>query len=277
MDKGITNSQLLDQACALRDQGKLREAYEAFLLAAQNTDNILEQAGLLLNAADALRESGEYELAKKRLDSVRELLSVSRTGSLSPSDRDEFLRLAVGAEVEEAQIWSDGGQVEKAIQEMTKLLEQHESELKQRNLFDSLDYVHMRRAYLWADTGAFEKAKPRLEEMESRQHQNPVFLFYLGDCCVATKEFSKARQKLEKAISLGLPPHFDFQAHCSLGMALYELGEFAGAKLELERGVHTATPRYINEAKIWKWLEYTCISLGLKEDAERYGQLARPS
>jgi tetratricopeptide (TPR) repeat protein len=277
MDNGMTNSKLLDHACALRDQGKLREAYDAFVIAAQNTDNTLEQVGLLLNAADPLRESGEYKLAKKQLDSVRELLSVSRTGSLSPSDHNELFGLRVGAEVELAEIWADEGQVEAAIKMMTEILEKHESELKQRNLLDSLDHVHLRRAYLWADMGACEKAKPRLEGMESRQHQNPVFLFYLGDCCVATKEFSKARQKLEKAISLGLPPHYDFQAHCSLGMALYELGEFAGAKLELERGVQTATPRYIKKAKIWKWLECTCISLGLKDDAVRYAQLARPS
>ena len=37
------------------------------------------------------------------------------------------------------------------------------------------------------------------------------------------------------------------------------------------------TPDYIKQAHIWKWLEYTCKSLGLKEEAQRYGQLARPS
>jgi tetratricopeptide (TPR) repeat protein len=277
MNKGMTNSQLLDHACALRDQGKLREAYEEFVLAAKNTDNILEQAGILLNAADALRESGEYELAKKRLDSVRELLSALDQGKLSPSDHDELIRLNVGVEVEMAQIWSDEGQLEEAIKKMTKILEEYEPQLTQPRLLEVSDYVQMRRAYLWTDMGLFEKAKPRLEEMESRNQQNSVFLFYLGHCCVVTREFAKARQKLERAISLGLPPHFDFQTHCSLGMALYELREFAEAKLELERGVQMATPRYIKEAKIWKWLEYTCLSLGLKDEAERYGQLARPS
>ncbi len=92
-----------------------------------------------------------------------------------------------------------------------------------------------------------------------------------------TKDFARARQKLERAISIGLKPQLDFQAHCSLGMALYELGEYAQAKLEFEHGVRAATPRYIKEAKIWKWLEYTCISLGLKEEAGHYASLSRPS
>jgi hypothetical protein len=60
-------------------------------------------------------------------------------------------------------------------------------------------------------------------------------------------------------------------------MVFYELGEYKSAKVELELGAQTATPRYIKDGKIWNWLEHTCISLGLKADAHRYGQLARPS
>jgi tetratricopeptide (TPR) repeat protein len=273
----MINSQLLDHACALRDQGKFREAYDEFLLAANDTDSILEKAGILLNAVTALRQPDELELARKGLDTVRELLAVlSRSGVLSPSDQDELIRLTVGAEVEDAEIRSDEGQLDDAIKKMTKILEDYEPRLKERRLIEVSDYVQVRRAFLWAEMGLFEKAKPRLEELGSRQYQNPTFLFYLGRCYMVTKEFPKAQQKFERAISLGLRPPFDFQAHCSLGMALYELGEFAKAKLELERGAQTATPRYIKEAKIWKWLEYTCISLGLKEEAERYGRLARP-
>jgi tetratricopeptide (TPR) repeat protein len=273
----MTNSQLLDHACTLRDQGKFREARDAFLAAAKNTDNILEKAGILLNAVTTLREPNELELARKQLDTVRELLSDIKMSSLGPSDQDELIRLTVGVEVEEAEIWSDQGQVEGAVKKMTKILQDYEPQLRQGRLIAVSDYVQMRRAFLWAEMGWFEKAKPRLEELESRQHGNPTFLFYLGRCYMVTKEFLKAQQRFERAISLGLVPPFDFQARCSLGMALYELGEYSKAKVELELGIQTATPRYIKEAKIWKWLEYTCLSLGLRDEAEHYRKLSEPS
>jgi tetratricopeptide (TPR) repeat protein len=273
----ITNSQLLDHACDLREQGKFREAYEEFLRAASNTDNILEKAGILLNAVTNLTQSADFETARNQLDKVRELLSLLNPINLNTFDQDEFLQVTVGIEIERSEILTAEGKLEEAIQQFTKTLEEYEPLLKERRLFDALDDVQKRRAYLWADLGSFEKAKKRLDEMESRQGDNSIFLFYLGHCCVTTKEFRRAQQLLEKAISLGPPPNIAFQAHCSLGMAFYELGEYKNAKLELERGVQTATPRYIKEANIWKWLEYTCVSLGLKADAERYGQLARPA
>ncbi len=272
----MINSQLLDHACALRDQGKFGEAYDEFLRAANHTDSILEKAGILLNAVTTLTQSGKYELARKHLDTVRGLLSDRKMGSLGPSEQNEFIGITVSVEVEEAEILTSEGRFEEAIKKFTDTLKQYEQQLKERGLFEISDDVQMRRAFLWADMGSFEKAKPSLEELEYRQSENPLFLFYLGHCYVVTKDSSRARQKLEKAISIGMKPQLAFQAHCSLGMALYELGEYSKAKEEFERGIQTAPPRYIAEAKIWKWLQYTCLSLGLNDEAEHYRRLSEP-
>jgi tetratricopeptide (TPR) repeat protein len=185
--------------------------------------------------------------------------------------------VAVGVEIERSEILTAEGKLEQAILQCTKTLEEYEPLFKERKLLDESDELRMRRACLWADLGLFEKAKRSLEEMKSRQGDNSIFLFYLGHCCFTAKEFRRAQQLLERAISLGPPPDIAFQAHCSLGMVFYELGEYKSAKVELELGAQTATHRYIKEGKIWNWLEHTCISLGLKADAHRYGQLARPS
>ena len=185
--------------------------------------------------------------------------------------------VTVGIEVEKSEILTAEGHFEEAILHFSQTVEEYEPLLIERKLYDVLDDVRMRRAYLWADLGSSEKAKKSLEGMESRQGHNAKFLFYLGHCCSVTKELGRAQQLLKTAISLGPPPEIAFQAHCSLGMVFYELGEYESAKVELELGAQDATPRYLKEAKIWKWLEYTCISLGLRADAERYGQLARPS
>lgn len=273
----ITNSRLLDRACDLRAQGKFREAYEEFLRAANNTENILEKAGILLNAVINLAQSDDFDNARTHLDKVRELLALLNPVNPNTLDQNELLCVTVGVEIEKSEILTTEGKLEEAIQQFTKTLGEYAPLLKERRLIDVLDEVETRRACLWANLGAFEKAEQRLDEVESRRSEDTIFLFYLGHCCSMTKQLSRAQRLLEKAISLGPPPGIAFQAHCSLGMVFYEAGEYKNAKLELEHGVQTATPRYIKEAKIWKWLEYTCISHGLKDDAERYGQLARPS
>jgi len=61
------SQQLLDKACALREEGKFREAYGLFMLAANETKNLLEKAGILLNAATNLTQSDEQERSRTQL------------------------------------------------------------------------------------------------------------------------------------------------------------------------------------------------------------------
>jgi tetratricopeptide (TPR) repeat protein len=156
------------------------------------------------------------------------------------------------------------------------ILEEFQFKLHEPGLLETYDDLQRRRAFFLTDIGSFQHAIPILEEIEIRQNHNPVFLFYLGHCFLMAKELTKAREKLERAISLDPPSPIYFQSHGSLGMALYELGEYARAKQELERSAEAATARYIKEAKIWKWLQNTCISLGLKDEAEHYRRLLEP-
>jgi tetratricopeptide (TPR) repeat protein len=265
--------QPLDHACALRGQGKFREAHDAFLAAAKNTDNILEKAGILLNASTTLTAAREYGLSRQQLDEVRELLLIAKQGTLSPSDRDELLGLLVGLELEEAEISSAEGKVSEALERMAKALKKYQPELRTGPRLEIYDDLQARRAYLFADVGSFERALPILTELESRQCENPTFLFYLGHCLLVDKQLERARDNLAKAISLGPSPQIEFQAHCSLGMAHYELRDYSKAKSELELGVKTATPEYIKQAQIWKWLEYSCRGLGLIDEANKYETL----
>ncbi|MGB7847794.1 MAG: hypothetical protein WBL63_19435 [Candidatus Acidiferrum sp.] len=248
------NSQLIDRACALREQGKLQEAYAEFCLAAGNANNVLEKAGILLNAATTL----QADQAMEQWNVIRKLLSEVMKETLSPSEQDELLSVAMGIEMQEAQIFSAQGQAQEAVERLGQILEKYEAESRRPRLRESFDLERLKRAYLWAGLGLFEKALPVFEELESKQEHNGALFFYLGHCyAVFTKNFCRAQQKLERAISLGLSEECNFQAHCSLGMALYGLGDYANAKRELEMGAKAATPRYIKEAEILKWLEYT--------------------
>jgi uncharacterized protein HemY len=116
-----------------------------------------------------------------------------------------------------------------------------------------------------------------LEEVKSRRNDDTIFLFYLGHCYFTAKRWGEAQQKLERSLALRPRPGIAFQAHGSLGKVFYETGDYQRAKEELEASAKLAAPDYIKQLHIWKWLEYTCIRLGLKEEAQRYGQLARPS
>jgi tetratricopeptide (TPR) repeat protein len=267
--------QLLEHASGLRDQGKFREAHEAFLEASKNTDNIVEKAGILLNDSTTLTSSGEFGASRQQLHSVRELISIAKEGTLSLSDQYEVLALLVFVEIEQAEILAAEGQPLQALGTMAAALKRYESELRVSPRLDIYDELQARRAYLLADMGSFEKALPILTELVDRQSQNPTFLFYLGQCYLVGEQFENARDLFARAIKLGPSTEIEFQAHCSLGMAYYELEDYATAKFELEFGVKTATAGYIKQAQIWKWLEYSCRGLGLVDEANRYAMLSQ--
>jgi hypothetical protein len=66
--------QSLDRAYSLREEGNFREAYSLFMLAANRTKNLLERAGILLNAATNLTQPDEQERSRNQLKQIRELL-----------------------------------------------------------------------------------------------------------------------------------------------------------------------------------------------------------
>ena len=274
----MTDSQLLlDKACALREELKFGEAYGLFVLAANQTDNPLKRAGILLNAATTLTHSDKQEGSRNQLNQIRELLGSMNSSAFSLDEQDEFIGVNVGVEIEEAEILATEGKIEAAIEQLGVTLERFKDEIKGPRRTEIYDDIQTRRAYFLTDVDQFAKAIPILEEAKSRRNDDTIFLFYLGHCYLRAKRWGEAQQKLERALALRPRPRIAFQAHGSLGMVLYETGDYQRAKEELEASAKLAAPDYIKQARIWKWLEYTCIRLGLKEEAQRYGQLARPS
>ncbi len=273
----MTDSQSLDRAYALREEGSFREAYGLFMLAANRTENLLERAGILLNAATNLTQSDEQERSRNQLKQIRELLGSMNPSAFTSDEQDEFIRVTVGIEIEEAEVLLTEGKIETAIEQLDPTLERFKNEIKGPRRIEIYDEIQSRRAYFLADLGQCDKALPALEEIKDRRNDDTIFLFYLGHCYFRTKRLDEAQQKLERALALGPRPRIAFQAHGSLGMVLYETGDYQRAKQELETSAKLATPDYIKTSHIWKWLEATCISLGLKEEARRYDQLARTS
>jgi tetratricopeptide (TPR) repeat protein len=275
-NRTMTDSQLLDRAYALREECKWEEAYSLFMLAANQAASPLVKARNLLNAATTLTQSDKQERSRNQLREIHEMLAAMNPSELSRDEQDEFLRVAAGIEIEEAEVRLTEGRIEAAVEQLEATLARFKDEIKEPNRIEIYDEIQTRRAYCLVDLGQFEKAIPILEESKYRRNDDTIFLFYLGHCYCRAERYAEAQLKLQRALSLGPRRGIAFQAHGTLGMVFYETGDYPRAKQELETCASLAAPDYIKHVRLWKWLEYTCRALGLKEEAQRYGQLARP-
>jgi tetratricopeptide (TPR) repeat protein len=271
------DTRTLDRALALKEEGKHNEAAELFLYLAKRTDRAFERAGMLLNVTDSLKSAGHLAAARDQLDAVRGLLAIPQDAALAKADEEMRHRILIGVELEEARISAAEGEAGDAMARLNSILAGHGAELGKHGLADLYQAIQRDRAFLLADSGRCEEALPILMEVDSADPHDRWTLFYLGYCYLDRRKFIEAQEKLEEAIHLGLTPDFQGRAHCALGAVFYEQGDYARAKSELEMGVKTVSPKFIKESGIWKWLEYTCISLGLMAEADHYGRLARCS
>jgi tetratricopeptide (TPR) repeat protein len=235
----------------------------------------IDRAGALLNVAATLTALGEYDLAKRQLDVVRLLTASSNSLSSTQVPEERVLELQLEIEVVHADIINGGeNKKEEALTTLSVLLEKHQS--MKSNFRNVYQMIQTRRGFILADLGRWRDALPILEEADSFEKPRELISFYLGHACVATGNYAKGKEKLVAALTLGLPPHFEFRAHCALGEAYYMLRAYLQAKLELEKCAEAANPSYIKQANLWEWLRATCMQLGLTDEAARYAQMARP-
>jgi tetratricopeptide (TPR) repeat protein len=265
------------KACELREDGRLREAIDVFRTIAQNTEDPVDKAGVLLNVATTLKVLGEYDQAREQLEVARTLM-VSSNDPHAVARRDHRVsQLEVSIEFDDADILSHEGKIEEALAKFDLLLKKHEQRLKEPEFRESYEMIQSRRGFILADLGRSKEALPILEEAESFEGRKAEIRFYLGHCYLADHDYSRAKEKFVEALKIGLYLRLEYRAHHELGIAYYGLKEYAQAKLEFEKGAEKADPEYIQQAKIWKWLENTSRTLGLKDEADRYSKLAIPS
>lgn len=269
----METSDLIRTAFTLRDQGKHKEAVDIFMRIADEQEN-LEKAAILLNAVNTLPNSGQIELAKAQLDVVRSILSRS-----SSEDRDQpyYRYLVIAARLEDARICEAEGKFQDAIDRIERLESEFDADL-QGPAFQELYWaIERERGFALAHVGSTKSALRVLERVDAADPHDRFTLYYLGSCYSYFGRYEEAQQKVEESLSLGLPPDWAGRAHFRLGAACYQLKDYKRAKLELELAVKTAPKEFIRHEEVWKWLRYTCISLGLKSEAEYYSQLDRPS
>ena len=262
-------------ACRMREEGKLAEAYDEFSKLAQDTEDQIDRAGVLIYAAKTLKILGQYESATTQLKAVREL--VPDHSFLNSVVDERLAHLEVYLDFEDADLYWQRGENTEALSRFEAALKKYTQRLHEPRFRGSYEAIQARRAFILADLDRWKEALPILEEIKSSEEFVEVIAFYLGHCYLAAHDYNAAEEKLTLALRLGLPSHLDYRAHCELGMTNYKLKDYAKAKQELEKGAEKADASYIKQSQIWKWLEVTCRSLGLKDEAQHYANLSRPS
>jgi tetratricopeptide (TPR) repeat protein len=264
-------------ACELVGAGKLAEAYDEFVRLAENTPDPIEKAWPLIYAANTLQTLGQEEAATAQLNVARALIEEHRP---SDSAKNEMFAAAESfLDFEDANLlWLRGGSLEAALDRFDAALKKHKSALKDPRARDLYEAIQIRRAFILSDFGRWKEALPILEEIKSPQEYREGVAFYLGHCYLAAHDYIGAEQKLTEALSLGGLPHsLEYRAHCELGMTCFQLQNYLQAKSELEKCAAIADKSYLKDGIIWKYLEATCRALKLKDEAEHYASLARPS
>ena len=264
-------------ACSLRDQGRFKDAIGEFTRLAEETPDPVDRAGILWSAAATSRALGDLNLANRYVREARAL--VPALDSASPRDPDErLISLLIGIVTEEANLCYAAGSQNEALTQLNNLVSNHAQTLADPTFRDSYFVVQRLRAFLLADLGNWREALPILEEIQSFEGgAKDLINFYLGHCYLAADEYLKAKPRLIEALKLGLPPNFEYRAHCELGSVYFHLQHYARAKIEFEETAKTADPGYMRDSKVWKWLELTCKHLGLNEEATDYAKRATPS
>jgi tetratricopeptide (TPR) repeat protein len=263
------NEQRFLNACRLRDEGRLTEAYSEFIQIAENAADPLDKAGALLYAANTLEMSGQCEAATTKLNGARALME-----AYPKAGRDErFAALELFLDFEDANLfWLRAENLEAVLRKFEAWLRKNAQPSNDPRARDFHTGIQTRRAFVLADLGRWKEALPILEGITSPREYKEGIAFYLGHCYASAHEYKKAKPYLVEALRLGLPPHLEYRAHNELGIVYFALGGYAQAKIEFEKTLQSADPAYLKGSEILKRLEISCRQLGLKTEAEHYAR-----
>jgi tetratricopeptide (TPR) repeat protein len=262
-------------ACRLRDQGELDQAYREFSKLSEEIDEPWDKAMALLYAAKTLKLAERYDEATKQLSAARAVATDVVSGNSLIDERVAYVEVYL--DFEDADLSWKLGQNLEALGKFDAMRGNHLTTLRKPEFRGVRESIEACRAFILVDLGRCGEALPVLEAAGSFTEYREGIAYYLGHCYLLGHEHQKAEEKLAEALRLGLPHNLEYRAHFELGVAFFELRNYAAAKRQFEKSAGMANSRYLKDAEIWKWLESTCLSLGLKTEARNYANLARPS
>ena len=170
------------------------------------------------------------------------------------------------------------GQASRTLKKLNRILKQYPALWKSDDTSDLYEELQFNRGRLLATIGDRRLALPVLEECLSFQRpKHPELFANLGICYFEAKEWEKAVENLELALSKGLSTTYSSAAHYYLGRVSYLKGALPKAVKEFELALDDATEAGTSRKVIYDALAKSCQHLGLSEESVKYARLAKNS
>jgi tetratricopeptide (TPR) repeat protein len=211
-----------DHAVALREAGRPQEALIELRSLANTSADPEENAMVQMAIAHCCRACGNLGEARRALWDAYSTLSTKSCAHL----RVKF----VEALIEEAD-----GNWKKELDLLDEILDKKHSRLVLEDENQDLkEEVYRHRGVALMGVGRHEEARSLLEAAISDDYEKEVTLYYLGQCYFVLGELKLAKLRIKEALSMGLQPVNELNAHYWLAVVHFRLGEYAWSKLEFE-------------------------------------------
>lgn len=255
---------LYGRANKLMFEDRLEEALREFRALKETVSDIADKDFIALSEFSCLNLLGQFAEAKQVLDEI---------GRTLPEQVDFQIAFQTAlADLDMAQ-----NNKEAALAGLDRILSKHPDLPQHPDLRRHYEMIQERRGILLSDLRRFSESIPILEEVLPFRQDRATILFHLGFSYCGVDRLEEADDKLSEALRLGLHATKRPFAHYALGVTCFELKHYERAKEQFELCAQIATSEYIKSVDLWRWLQATCRHLGLKDEANHYAQLARPS
>jgi tetratricopeptide (TPR) repeat protein len=258
------DAERFNHAMALRDAGRVEQALQELVALAGSTPDPEARAALLGNQSTCLMILGRSKEARER--------------------NAEALRTAPRTQVllylweQDARLYWHEGQREKALGIFERVHVEHGELLLTVEHRDLAERILSARGMLLAELGRYQEALPLLEQSlnsGSAAIDNEGLLRQLGLSYLQLGRRTDAQRVLERLLREGTRADLVADAHLYLGDAYFHERAYAKAMMEFEWCLAHAQEHKIPTSYLYKWLAVTARALGMNEDAERYGKLAK--
>lgn len=211
-----------DRAMLLREAGRPREALVELLSIAHTSADPEENAIVQMAIAHCHRALGQLDEARRAIGEAYSTLPIQ-------SSAYPRVKLVEALIEESARNWK------KEIEVLDEILGEKSAPfvLTAENQ-DLKEEVLRHRGIALMGLGRHQEARPLLEAAVSDDYEKELTLYYLGQCYFVLGELKLAKIKIKEALSIGLHPTNEFNAHYWLAVIHYQLAEYAWSKLEFE-------------------------------------------
>jgi tetratricopeptide (TPR) repeat protein len=253
------NRDQFNELIALRNAGNAETVIPELAKFSEAETDVATKALILWEISNSLGMLNRFSDSRDKLREADRL--VGRRHSMS-------LRIALAF----AQLDIEEGKWKHALRKLDKLAKEYDLELNLDENSDVKEQVSLNRGIALVEVKRFQEALQILLPLRSIEHGRERALYSLGACQFELKQFEAAQLDFEELLSLSPSSIFQAYAHYYLGKILYQFGQLARAKSELEACLACSDRGNVSEKIVLQGLLYCSQGLNLNKDAAAYSE-----